>query len=103
MQTIAGYYHYNSFRYEGLYVVTFLQVLTFILLPCLSRPGLEQVCGLRHPLGAFVLMPVLQFRLGEYALPHRPDPPTYSDMNGYATSPPRCSGQSRIGSRFVLC
>ena len=87
MQTIAGYYHYEFLQYmKELYVVTFPQVLTFILLALLSRPwSRTSSSAMPSLLGAFVLMPIL-FNFGWentlYLIGQTPAY-TYSDMNGY--------------------
>ncbi len=87
MQTIAGYYHYEFLQYmKELYVVTFPQVLTFILLALFVQTVVSnKFVGYAILLGAFVLMPVLYNFGWENTLYLIGQTPayTYSDMNGY--------------------
>ena len=87
MQTIAGYYHYEFVQYlKELYVVTFPQVLTFILLALFVQTVVSnKFVGYAILLGAFVLMPVLYNFGWENTLYLIGQTPayTYSDMNGY--------------------
>ena len=61
MQTIAGYYHYELLQYlKELYVVTFPQVLTFILLAFFVQTVVSnKFIGHGILIGIFVLMPIL--------------------------------------------
>ena len=87
MQTISGYYHYEFLQYfKELYVVTFPQVLSFILLALFVQTVVSnKFVGYAILLGAFVLMPIL-YNLGWentlYLIGQTPAY-TYSDMNGY--------------------
>jgi hypothetical protein len=87
MQTISGYYHYEFFQYlKELYVVTFPQVLTFILLALFVQTVVSnKFVGYAILLGAFVLMPILYNFGWENTLYLIGQTPayTYSDMNGY--------------------
>ena len=87
MQTISGYYHYEFLQYlKELYVVTFPQVLTFILLALFVQTVVSnKFVGYAILLGAFVLMPVLYNFGWENTLYLIGQTPayTYSDMNGY--------------------
>jgi ABC-2 type transport system permease protein len=87
MQTIAGYYHYEFLQYlKELYVVTFPQVLTFILLALFVQTVVSnKFVGYAILLGAFVLMPILYNFGWENTLYLIGQTPayTYSDMNGY--------------------
>jgi hypothetical protein len=87
MQTIAGYHHYEFLQYfKELYVVTFPQVLTFVLLALFIQTVVSnKFVGYGILIGIFVLMPIL-FNFGWentlYLVGQTP-PYTYSDMNGY--------------------
>jgi ABC-2 type transport system permease protein len=87
MQTIAGYYHYELVQYlKELYVVTFPQVLAFILLAFFVQTLVSnKFVGHAILIGIFVLMPIL-FSFGWentlYLIGQVPAY-TYSDMNGY--------------------
>ena len=87
MQTIAGYYHYDLIQYfKELYLVTFPQVLVFILLAMFVQTVVSnKFVGHGILIGIFVLMPIL-FNFGwENTLYLVGQVPayTYSDMNGY--------------------
>ena len=87
MQTIAGYYHYELLQYfKELYLVTFPQVLAFILLAMFVQTVVSnKFVGHGIVIGIFVLMPIL-FSFGwENTLYLVGQVPayTYSDMNGY--------------------
>jgi hypothetical protein len=87
MQTIAGYYHYELLQYiKELYIVTFPQVLTFILLALFVQTVVSnKFVGHGIVIGIFVLMPVLYnfgWENSLYLIGQTP-PYTYSDMNGY--------------------
>jgi ABC-2 type transport system permease protein len=87
MQTIAGYYHYEVLQYlKELYIVTFPQVLAFILLAFFVQTLVSnKFVGHAILIGIFVLMPIL-FSFGwENTLYLVGQVPayTYSDMNGY--------------------
>jgi ABC-2 type transport system permease protein len=87
MQTIAGYHHYELSQYfKELFVVTFPQVLTFVLLALFVQTVVSnKFVGYGILIGIFVLMPIL-FNFGWentlYLVGQTP-PYTYSDMNGY--------------------
>jgi ABC-type transport system involved in multi-copper enzyme maturation permease subunit len=87
MQTIAGYYNYEIGQYaKELYVVTFPQVLTFMLLALFVQTVVSnKFLGHGIVIGIFVLVPIL-FNVGFentlYLFGNTP-PYTYSDMNGY--------------------
>jgi ABC-2 type transport system permease protein len=87
MQTIAGYHHYEFLQYfKELYVVTFPQVLTFILLALFVQTVVSnKFLGYGILLGVFVLMPILYNFGWENTLYLVGQIPayTYSDMNGY--------------------
>jgi ABC-2 type transport system permease protein len=87
MQTVAGYYHYEFLQYfKELYVVTFPQVLTFILLALFVQTVVSnKFVGYAILLGAFILMPILYNFGWENTLYLIGQTPayTYSDMNGY--------------------
>src|SRR5580704_16113208 len=87
MQTVAGYYHYEFLQYvKELYVVTFPQVLTFILLALFVQTVVSnKFVGYAILLGAFLLMPILYNFGWENTLYLIGQTPayTYSDMNGY--------------------
>jgi ABC-2 type transport system permease protein len=87
MQTIAGYYHYELFQYvKELYVITFPQVLTFVLFALFVQTVVSnKFIGHGIVIGVFVLAPIL-YNFGWentlYLIGSTP-PYTYSDMNGY--------------------
>ena len=87
MQTIAGYYHYELLQYfKELYVVTFPQIVLFVLLALFIQTVVSnKFVGHAIVIGLFVLMPIL-FNFGWentlYLVGQIP-PYTYSDMNGY--------------------
>ena len=87
MQTIAGYYHYELLQYfKELYIVTFPQVLIFILFALFVQTIVNnKFVGHAIVIGAF-LMQILLFNYGWentlYLFGAIP-PYTYSDMNGY--------------------
>ncbi|HXM44786.1 MAG TPA: M1 family aminopeptidase [Bryobacteraceae bacterium] len=87
MQTIAGYYNYELLQYaKELYVVTFPQVLTAVLLALFIQTVVSnKFIGHGIVVGIFVLVPIL-FSFGWentlYLFGNTP-PYTYSDMNGY--------------------
>jgi ABC-2 type transport system permease protein len=87
MQTIAGYHHYELSQYfKELFVVTFPQVLTFVLLALFVQTVVSnKFVGYGILIGIFVLMPIL-FNFGWentlYLVGQTPAY-TYSDMNGY--------------------
>ena len=87
MQTIAGYFHYEFLQYfKELYVVTFPQILTFILLALFVQTIVSnKFVGYAILLGAFILMPILYNFGWENTLYLIGQVPTYtySDMNGY--------------------
>jgi ABC-2 type transport system permease protein len=87
MQTMAGYYHYEFLQYfKELYVVTFPQVLTFILFALFVQTVVSnKFLGYAILIGLFVLMPVLYTFGWENTLYLLGQTPayTYSDMNGY--------------------
>lgn len=87
MQTIQGYYHYELLQYfKELYVVTFPQILTFILLALFVQTVVSnRFVGYGILIGLFVLMPILYSFGWEntlYLIGQTPSY-TYSDMNGY--------------------
>lgn len=87
MQTIAGYYHYELLQYfKELFLVTFPQVLSFMLLAFFVQTVVSnKFVGHGIMIGIFVLMPIL-FTFGwENTLYLVGQVPayTYSDMNGY--------------------
>jgi ABC-2 type transport system permease protein len=87
MQTIAGYYHYELLQYfKELYIVTFPQVLTFILLALFVQTVVSnKFVGHAIVIGLFVLLPILYsfgWENSLYLFGQTP-PYTYSDMNGY--------------------
>jgi len=87
MQTIAGYYHYEILQYlKELYVVTFPQVLAFILLALFVQTLVSnKFVGHAIVIGLFVLVPILYsfgWENSLYLIITVP-PYTYSDMNGY--------------------
>jgi hypothetical protein len=87
MQTIAGYYNYEFLQYaKELYIVTFPQVLTAVLLALFIQTVVSnKFIGHGIVIGVFVLVPIL-FSFGWentlYLFGNTP-PYTYSDMNGY--------------------
>ena len=87
MQTIAGYHNYELLQYaKELYVVTFPQVLTAVLLALFIQTVVSnKFIGHGIVIGIFVLVPIL-FSFGWentlYLFGNTP-PYTYSDMNGY--------------------
>ena len=87
MQTIQGYYHYELLQYfKELYVVTFPQILTFILLALFVQTVVSnRFVGYGILIGLFVLMPILYNFGWENTLYLVGQTPTYtySDMNGY--------------------
>jgi ABC-2 type transport system permease protein len=87
MQTFAGYYHYEFLEYfKELYVVTFPQVLGFILLALFVQTVVSnKFVGHAIVIGLFVLMPILYSFGWENTLYLIGQIPTYtySDMNGY--------------------
>jgi ABC-2 type transport system permease protein len=87
MQTVLGYYHYEVGQYlKELFVVTYPQVLVFMLLAFFVQTIVSnKFIGHGIVIGAFVLIPIL-FRYGyenTLYLPGQVPPYTYSDMNGY--------------------
>jgi len=87
MQTLAGYYHYEILQYlKELYVVTFPQVLAFVLLALFVQTVVSnKFVGHAIVIGIFVLVPVLYsfgWENSLYLVITVP-PYTYSDMNGY--------------------
>jgi len=87
MQTIAGYHHYELLQYfKELYVVTFPQVLTFILLAFFVQTVVSnKFVGHGIVIGFFVLLQILPPFGWENTLYLFGQVPTYtySDMNGY--------------------
>ena len=87
MQTIAGYHHYELLQYfKELYVVTFPQVLIFILLALFVQTVVSnKFVGHGIVIGFFVLLQVLPPFGWENTLYLFGQVPayTYSDMNGY--------------------
>jgi ABC-2 type transport system permease protein len=87
MQTVAGYFHYELLQYfEELYVITFPQVLIFVLFALFVQTVVNnKFVGHAIVIGAFV-MQILLFNYGWentlYLFGAIP-PYTYSDMNGY--------------------
>jgi ABC-2 type transport system permease protein len=87
MQTIAGYYNYELPQYaKELYLVTFPQVLSAILLALFIQTVVSnKFIGHGIIIGIFVIVPIL-FSFGWentlYLYGNTP-PYTYSDMNGY--------------------
>ena len=87
MQTAAGYYHYDLPQYfKELYLVTFPQVIPFILLAFFVQTVVSnKFLGHAIIIGLFVLQPIL-FRFGlenTLLLTGATTVYTYSDMNGY--------------------
>ncbi len=87
MQTIAGYHHYELAQYfKEFYVVTFPQVLTFILLALFVQTVVSnKFVGHGIVIGVFVLLQILPPFGWENTLYLFGQVPayTYSDMNGY--------------------
>ena len=87
MQTIAGYYHYELLQYiKELYIVTFPQVLAFILLALFVQTIVSnKFVGHAIVIGVFVIVPILYSFGWENSLYLIITVPayTYSDMNGY--------------------
>jgi ABC-2 type transport system permease protein len=87
MQTFAGYYHYEFVEYfKELYVVTFPQVVTFVLFALFIQTVVSnKFVGHGIVIGLFVLMPILYSFGWENSLYLLGQTPayTYSDMNGY--------------------
>jgi ABC-2 type transport system permease protein len=87
IQTFAGYHHYEVLQYlKELYIVTFPQVLTFILLALFVQTVVSnKFLGYGILIGIFVLMPILYAFGWENTLYLVGQTPTYtySDMNGY--------------------
>jgi hypothetical protein len=87
MQTLAGYYHYEFLQYfKELYLVTFPQVLTFILLALFIQTVVSnKFVGHAIVIGLFVLLPILYNFGWENTLYLVGQVPAYiySDMNGY--------------------
>jgi ABC-2 type transport system permease protein len=87
MQTVAGYFHYELLQYfKELYVITFPQVLIFILFALFAQTIVNnKFIGHAIVIGAF-LMQIILFNYGWentlYLFGATP-PYTYSDMNGY--------------------
>ena len=87
MQTIAGYYHYELLQYiKELYLITFPQVLAFILLAMFVQTLVSnKFVGHAIVIGIFVLVPILYSFGWENSLYLIITVPQYiySDMNGY--------------------
>ncbi len=87
MQTIFGYYHYEFLQYfKELYVVTFPQILMFILLALFVQTVVSnKFVGYAILIGVFVIVPILYNFGWENTLYLILQTPayTYSDMNGY--------------------
>ncbi len=87
MQTIAGYYHYELLQYvKELYVVTFPQVMGFVLLAMFVQTIVSnKFIGHGIVIGLFVIVPILYNFGWENTLYLPGTVPTYiySDMNGY--------------------
>jgi hypothetical protein len=87
MQTIAGYHHYELLQYfKELYLVTFPQILIFILLSLFVQTVVSnKFVGYAILIGVFVLVPILYSFGWENTLYLILQTPayTYSDMNGY--------------------
>jgi ABC-type transport system involved in multi-copper enzyme maturation permease subunit len=87
MQTIASYYHYELLQYaKELYLITFPQVLIFVLLALFIQTVVSnKFIGHGIVIGIFVVTPIL-YNFGWentlYLIGNTP-PYTYSDMNGY--------------------
>jgi len=87
MQTIAGYYNYELAQYaKELYVITFPQVLTLVLLALFIQTVVSnKFIGHGIVIGIFVISPILySFGWENTLYLYGSTPPyTYSDMNGY--------------------
>jgi ABC-2 type transport system permease protein len=87
MQTIAGYYHYELLQYaKELYLITFPQVLIFVLLALFVQTVVSnKFIGHGIVIGIFVVTPILYNFGWENTLYLIGNAPayTYSDMNGY--------------------
>ena len=87
MQTFFGYYHYEFMEYfKELYLVTFPQILIFILLSLFVQTVVSnKFVGHAILIGVFVLVPILYNFGWENTLYLILQTPayTYSDMNGY--------------------
>jgi ABC-2 type transport system permease protein len=87
MQTIAGYYHYELLQYaKELYVVTFPQVLIFVLFALFVQTVVSnKFIGHGIVIGVFVIVPIVYNFGWENTLYLFGNTPayTYSDMNGY--------------------
>jgi hypothetical protein len=87
MQTVAGYYHYELLQYaKELYLVTFPQVLIYVLLALFIQTVVSnKFLGHGIVILAFVLTPILYSFGWENTLYliGNTTPVTYSDMNGY--------------------
>ena len=87
MQTVAGYYNYELGQYaKELYLVTFPQVLTFILLAMFLQTVVSnKFIGHGIVIGIAVIEPILSSFGWENTLYLYGNTPsyTYSDMNGY--------------------
>jgi hypothetical protein len=87
MQTFFGYYHYEFLQYfKELYLVTFPQILIFILLALFVQTVVSnKFVGYAILIGVFVIVPILYSFGWENTLYLILNPPayTYSDMNGY--------------------
>ena len=87
MQTIAGYYHYELLQYfKELYIVTFPQVLIFVLFALFVQTVVSnKFIGHGIVIGVFVIVPILYNFGWENTLYLFGNTPayTYSDMNGY--------------------
>jgi ABC-2 type transport system permease protein len=87
MQTFFGYYHYEFMQYfKELYLVTFPQILIFILLSLFVQTVVSnKFVGYAILIGVFVLVPILYNFGWENTLYLILQTPayTYSDMNGY--------------------
>jgi ABC-2 type transport system permease protein len=87
MQTITGYYHYEVLEYlKELYLVTFPQVLAFVLLALFVQTMVSnKFVGHAIVIGVVVMVPILYSFGWENTLYLINNVPTYtySDMNGY--------------------
>ena len=87
MQTFFGYYHYEFLQYfKELYLVTFPQILIFILLSLFVQTVVSnKFVGYAILIGVFVIVPILYNFGWENTLYLILQTPayTYSDMNGY--------------------
>ena len=78
MQTFFGYYHYEFLQYfKELYLVTFPQILIFILLSLFVQTVVSnKFVGYAILIGVFVIdAHPLQLWVGEHSLPHPARPP----------------------------